>query len=452
MQIRYNNYLSGKTDSKFNSRNTLTDLSRVRQNDNKRFEFTVTPEENEIILQAELFATYISAAGVFESSFLNNANRTKFAFDLIRDAYVYSYLKSLFYSFNLVKNNIASLMGPNSNLMFSGHKLLHDIIAEGYIQHFTPPSNVISIEVNMDQDFITSLRSFSLWSDVYDEKYGRVFNLELETVLNFLRTRCSSIVSISNLNLGADQRVRNLMELPLGNLVYGPNMQQLLYIETQSLGSDKDSFYWGKANCIQATLIPQIDADDEIYDTVLVSSYDENGRTFEVHSITGFNPLGGPRDAYEFTRRSGGSGDDTFDTGGRPPYDKSGGGKSNPQNNPRAQQNTRLAAVKERVSKVTGGAISLLKTADEILTPDRIDLVCDVIQAVTGKRPKFRQIRSKIGMNIRSILSENDIVLNDRTVGSIEEYDAFYVDSLHSGGRWNAQLVGNVKRITDKEK
>jgi hypothetical protein len=453
MQIQYNNYLSDKTDSKFSSRNTLTDLSKVRQNDNRRFEFAISPEESEIVSQAELFATFISATGLFENSFLNNANRTKYAYELIRDSYIYSYMKALFYSFNLAKNNIASIMGPNSNLMFSGHKLLHDIIAEGYIQHFTPPSNVISIEVNVDTDVIGTLETFSLWNDVYDPKYGRIFNMELETILNFFKTKCGSVVSVGNLNTGADQRVSNLMQLPIGNLAYGPNMQQILYVETRSFSSDKCSFYWNKANCVQAITIPEIDADDEIYDTILVSSYDETGRTFEVHSITGFNPLGGPRNAFEFTRSSGGRNDDTnSNSGGGNPYNKSNFGKQNPQKNPRAKQNTKLAAVKSKVSKVTGSAVSLLKAANEVLTPENLDLVSGVIEAVTGKRPKLKQLRSKLGISINSILSDNGISLNDKIVGSTEEYDAFYVDSQYSGGRWNSQLVGNVKRITDKPK
>jgi hypothetical protein len=453
--MQFNNYLSDKTDSKFSSRNTLTDLNRVRQNDNRQFEFSLIFEPAEIVAQARLFSTFITATGIFESSFMNNANRVGQAGVLIARAYVYSYIKSVYYAFQLTENASSAVMGPGSNTVFTGHKLLHDIICEGYIQHFTPPNNVISIELNPPSDTLEQLESFDLWSEVYDPTIQRVFNSELETILNFLKTKHSSLVTLGSISGPCSEEVKNLMRLPIGNLCYSSDALSLLYVECEALVSNKQSFYWNKANMISALRIPPIDADDSIYDTILTQYYDLNGRTFEVEAITGFNPLGGPRNAFDYTRNSspnghppnrGGGGYRTNPNPGNP-NNRPGSNNRGPQSNPRSNQQTKMQMAKNSVSKVSGKVASIVRRVDEILTPERVELVSDIIQTITGKRPKLKTIKQYTGERLGKVLEDNGIILNDNLVGSDEEYEAFYVDSEYINGQYKSELVGVQRTI-----
>lgn len=461
MQLNYNNYLSSKTDSKFLSRNTLTDLNRVRQNDNRSFEFTIDLEGQRIVDQATLFANFISATGIFENSFLNNSNRIKSASNTIRDAYIYSFIKSVYYSFQLSSNSKASIMGPGSNIVFFGHKLLHDIICEGYIQHFTPPSNVISVELNPRPDTLEELKKFDLWDQIYDTSIDRVFNGELETVLNFLNTRCSNIVAMGNISYKSAEAVKNLLHLPIGNLCYSNDMLSILYVESEALSSDKRSFYWNKANLIVAVSIPEIDADDSIFDTILTQNYDKTGLTFEVESITGFSPLGGPRNAFDYTRGSNPNSYSPNPTGGNSssrsntPGSTPASNKQNPQNrgplnNPRANLNTRLSMAKHSVERVSGNIVSMIRRVDEIMTSERVELVADIIQQITGKRPKIKTLRQSVGERLGSVLEKNGILFNDNLVGSDEEYAVLYLDSVQTNGQYKSELVGIQNSITSK--
>jgi hypothetical protein len=466
MYLRYNNYLSAKTDSKFVSRNTLTDLGRVRQNDNRQFEFSLEFEENKIVDQANLFSDYISAIGIFENSFLNNSSRVKLAGQLIRDAYIYSYIKSVFYSYQLISNNVTSLMGPSSNTVFFGHKLMHDIICEGYIQQFSLPNNIISLELNPPTDTIQQLEKFSLWPEIYNSRTGRVFNPELETVLNFFKTKCSMVVATSNIADRTSKEVRNLSQLPIGNLAFSEDMQQLLYVENEAVQSDKISFYWNKANLITAKVVPPIDADDSIYDTILTSNYDPNGITFEVQSITGFSPLTAPRSNYDYSLITGPNFDSpdfndgltnsiSYSSRGNPnTYSRRNNNNNNNggnnRNNPKSKFDSNLTSIKNRVEKVTENVVNLIRRTDEIVTPERIILVSDIIYQITGRRPKLKTLKQFAGERLGKVLEENGILLKDRIVGSNEEYDYFYADSNFINGKYNTELVGVQKYITSK--
>lgn len=444
MRLTYNNNLSKKTDSKFLARNTLTNLNRVRQNDNRQFEFSLTFEEVRIVEQAQTFANYVSALGLFENSFLNNSNRVPSAVNVIADAYVYSYIKSVFYAYHFSSNSSSSIMGPGSNTVFYGHKIMHDIICEGYIQHFTPPSNVISLELNPPKDTLEQLEKFSIWDKVFDSLTGRVFNPELETVLTFLNNKCDRVVALGSISSGLSINVKNLMELPIGNLAFSPSMQQLLYVEDESLSSDKPSYYWNKAVLITAISVPEIDADDSVYDTILEADYDPSGITFEVQAITGFSPLSNPRNVYDYTTTMDPSsnspspprsGYNPNSRGGNPNAGRGGGsGRGRGGNNPRANQNTKLNMARSNVGKVTNNVVTFIRRVDEALTPDKVDLVADVIQTITGKRPKIKTLRQLAGQQLGKVFEQNGIRLRDNLAGSNEEYDAIYTDSEYING------------------
>lgn len=459
MHIKYNNYLTSKTDSKFVSRNTFTDLSRVRQNDFRRFEFSIEFEEEKIATQANLFSNYITATGIFENSFLNNSNRIKIANQLIRDSYIYSYIKSVFYAYQLIANNVASVMGPSSNTVFYGHKLLHDIICEGLVQQITPPSNVISIELNLPKDTILQLQKFSLWSDVFNDQTGRVFSPELETVLNFLKTKCNHVVATGNIADKTSKEVRTLLSLPIGNLAFSEDMQQILYVESESVSSDKVSYYWNKANLITAKVIPSIDADDSIFDTILTSNYDLNGTTFEVQAITGYSPLANPRNNFEYTNLTSKNDTPNPDDDRSPVSNNQSGVNSNTpkkrNNNHNSNNNSntnqdKFNNFKSSVERVAENVVNLIRRTDEILTPERVGLVADVILKITGKRPRDKALKQLLGQRLGLVLEKNGILLKDRIVGSNEEYDYFYTDSNFINGQYKTELVGVQKSITSK--
>jgi hypothetical protein len=351
-------------------------------------------------------------------------------------------------------------MGPGSNTVFYGHKIMHDIICEGYIQHFTPPSNVISLELNPPKDTLEQLEKFSIWDKVFDSLTGRVFNPELETVLTFLNNKCDRVVALGSISSGLSINVKNLMELPIGNLAFSPSMQQLLYVEDESLSSDKPSYYWNKAVLITAISVPEIDADDSVYDTILEADYDPSGITFEVQAITGFSPLSNPRNVYDYTTTMDPSsnspspprsGYNPNSRGGNPNAGRGGGsGRGRGGNNPRANQNTKLNMARSNVGKVTNNVVTFIRRVDEALTPDKVDLVADVIQTITGKRPKIKTLRQLAGQQLGKVFEQNGIRLRDNLAGSNEEYDAIYTDSEYINGIYETQLVGVQKRITEK--
>jgi hypothetical protein len=358
----------------------------------------------------------------------------------------------------MTNKDISGVMGPGSNLVFHGHKILHDIICEGSIIHFSPPSNALTVELNLPENTLEQLKIFPLWNTVYNEGVGRVYNQELETVLSFLHTKANSLVRLGNLSSSVSPDVKNLLRLPIGNLCLSKDMMSLLYVEDKSLNSDKISFYWNKANLISIVTVPFIDADDEIYDTIPHTMYDTNGLSFEVQAITGFNPLTDVRSNYDYTSSSPsgdspnvGGGYSTPPPSGNPNRSRgNGAGSSRARGtNPRSGR-TKLEMVRDKVSKLSDQVVSVVRQIDEVMTPDRVEFVADIIQQITGKRPRIKTLRQHVGERLGKVLEENGILLNDRLSGSNEEYDAFYAETAYINGKYKTDLVGTVKQIAPK--
>lgn len=452
--IEYNNYVGKKTDSKFKSHYTLTDLGRTRQNENYTYRFTIIPEENSQFNAASLFATYATADGMFENSFLFSPGRIESVQETLRSVYLYSYIKSVYYGFGIVQKNINAMMLPGNSLCFFGHKMLFELITNGYMQEFTPPSNIISMQIDLEEDVSQLFSDWEIWPRIFNSQTGQVFNAEYETVLSLIKNKGAGRMEVDNIGIVNSSQSKNLRSVPLGNMIYSNDMQQLLFIETPELQSDKPSFYFGKAVMLAAVEIPSIDADDEIYDTILVSNYDSFGLSFEVQSITGFNPFMGPISASDnagYTRP-----DDTIPPG----YGSSGmsgNGGTNPGINgrndgnrgrgPKQTSSTQLNMVKERVTKFGSSAVSILRRLDDIVTDDKIMILADIISDITGKNIRPKSIKRGIGKSLGSVLSDFGVDLSDRISGSFEEYDAFYGETRYQNGIAHVELVGRPRQI-----
>lgn len=451
MDITYVNYLKSKVVSKFTSHYTFTDQQKAYQSDHKFFEFTVIPDEAMIVAQAELFARWIHSTGLFDKAPIprNVDQYTNHKLTIAR-CYVYSYIKSVLFSTGIRKRDIRFMSGRKSNLCFYGHKILHDSILEGTIYSSSPLGNSISLEISTDDISDSTFSNWIIWDLIYNEEYDEIYSSDLEIMLNYISTHCQNYVAIEHIGSHFDPCVRQLMTIPIGNSCLSPDLRQFQFIDCDSTATDHKSFYYGKANCIASLNVPSIDADDEIYDTILVSNYDTRGVAREVESITGFNPYGNIRSVGEYTT-TGSSPDipyepdsgTSFNSGG----DKKGAqrtnnnkqkGKSKKSN---TQPKNQLQKVVEVYKKLSTDAVAFVRRVDEVLSNDKLDFVASIITDLTGKNVRPKELKKFIGSPLAKIWNNYHIVLNDEIRGKENEYGSIYLE----GRRGNNDELYNVR-------
>jgi len=306
-ELDFQNVLPDVIRRKFFSNFVLVDQSRTLFRNNFEFEYTISPEIDNIVQQARVFARYSVSDGIFEGRFFNYATYNDDAITLMESAYIYSYCKAVFYGIQFALNLSSSNFMPSSNsYMFSGHKALFDAIVEGTFLDSTSLKSNIRVQLNVFEEIIERLELFDNYADWYDNVTNRLFDPQLEQVLNYLGTNptakdtfCLLPMNKYELNYG------NLDTSPLGNLAFSGTMLELRYISCDEMISDKKSFLWNKANCIKITSETAIDVNDTIYENVLVENYDPTGIGDEIESITGFNPF---KTVREIRQRGGGNG------------------------------------------------------------------------------------------------------------------------------------------------
>jgi hypothetical protein len=417
----------------------------------RNFFFSLNPEEISIGNQAEWFSLYLSGSGIIEGVFRSDSNKLRQNQSLLRDVYIYSYIKAVVYATGIVNNDLFAMMGPNNNLVFAGHKQLHDSIVEGTIHSISPPRNLTSVEFNIQLDLIEEFKTWKIWDEISSQ--GRVYNPEFERVLIYLKEKAKHLLKIDEIGRIVPESTKNLLTSPIGNLVYSQDMLSLLFVEDSSLVNDKKSYYFGKANMICVAEVPIIDADDEIYDTILVSNYDPYGVAFEVESITGFNPLSGIKTIRDMTDNGSGSDGNNYGQGGGPSTPRNPKHPNNPSSNrPRIKyssdnKSNKLAVLKDKVSSLKTQAVNLIKSTNKLLSSDEVQLLAAVISEITGKNISPRKLKSRINEPIERILHDYKISIKDNLIGSNEEYDALYGETEFINGRYETTLTGRQRAI-----
>jgi hypothetical protein len=441
MSISFNNYLSSKIDSKFTSHFSFVDISATNKYTNYELQYGIICQPDDILSQARLFGNYAIASGMFENSIVSNESRVDASIQLLVDVYIYSYIKSVFYAYGIVTKQPDAMMGPQNNLVFYGHKLLHDIVVEGYIQQFLPNNSVVSVQVEIEPNVIKDLESFDIWNEVYDPSRRVIFNPRYESILNFILLKYPSKFEIGSISQNLDPSVKFLQQLPIGNACFSSDGLQFLFVECSGTQSDKKSFHWNKAVSICGTTIPFIDADDEIYDTVLSERLDSRTIGFDVEAITGFNPFGPMRSSQSRLNSS----DDT-NGGNNPP----GPQKPKPKAPPGARSNdpqTKLSAVKDRITKYASNTVQTIMKLDQMLNSDNAVIIATFISDVTGQRIRAKSLKGLMGKSLSDVLERYGIKPNILSQGSPSEYDAFYAETIRQGNEYNVELVGTKKRL-----
>lgn len=471
MSLSYNNYIIAKVDSKFGSHNTLTNLSRTRQNEIRQFMFKLTPELNSIKSQADFFANYIVATGIFENSFVTTNRNINQVVSLISSSYVYSYVKAVVSAHGRTNKDLRFMMSHNNSYCFRGHKLIHDCIVEGYMQYHSLPNNIIALQVDVSDDSIATFKTWPIWSEICASETSPIFNALFETVLGWLDKKAKDIVHIDHIGESLYDEVRNMSNLPIGNLAYSADMLSIKFIENNSFISDKVSFFYGKAIMLSLVSSPDIDADDDIYDTILVSKYDQMGICFEVESITGFNPLSNIRTSKDL------SSDYSNSSGNMPkinPYGPNLYGSNNDKpkafaqqanNSRRSKTNSNLKVTlakaqnaseqfivtkKNQFVKLTQQATTILRNVDAVLTDETVNTVANVLSLITGKNLSPIDFRRRVGSRIGSILNDYGIMPHDTMTRPTDEYSSFYAQQRNEDGFIRTELVGTPKLIAQR--
>jgi len=455
-------YLSLKTDTKFKSNHAFTAMAEVRVGTSYSYTFTIDPEEAGLRRQAEHFSDFCVTLKLFDGSFLFDGRRFQTVRDLLIEVYMYSYVKAVFYSVGKRQRYSAALFPPGNNICLLGHAELYNIICAEFLYSYTPPNNSISVRTLFITNVEDMFSSWTNWITNYIDPTDpeRVFNPQYESVLSWLYNK-QSIIKTVKLNPQSSSTYDHMLlaNHPIGNSCFSGDMQQILFLETTQTSVDIMSFGWGVANFIKAVFIPAIDADDEVYDTVLVSRLDRKFVYREVHSIIGCPIVTDPYDKSSVPSPS--PEDDTRPSGGNPPRGGGGrgnggssGGRGNSNSGRGRQPSNRtgpLNAAQQVVNKYGSKIVSAIRKIDELMTDEKAILIAQVISDITGKKIKPKSLKQYIGKKVGLAFSDFGVDMSSRLTGSDAEYDAFYVESdgqRDEHGNFRAILVGRPKTIT----
>jgi len=462
MTITWANYLSLKTDTKFKSNHAFTSMAEIRLETSYVYTFTIDPEEARLRRQAEQFADFGLTQKLFDGSFVFDNRRLQTVRDLLIEVYMYSYVKAVFYSVGKRQRYLAALFPPGNNICFSGHAELYNVICAEFLYSYTPPNNSISVRTLFTTNVEDMFSSWTNWITNYVDPTDpeRVFNPQYESVLSWLHNK-QSVIKTTKLNPPSSSTYDHMLlaNHPIGNTCFSGDMQQILFLETTQTSVDVVSFGWGIANFVKAVFVPFIDADDEVYDTVLVSRLDPKFVYREVHAIIGCPIVTDPHDK---SSASYSQEDDTRPSGGNPP--RGGGGRGNGGNpsggrgnsNPgRGQERSKrtgpLKAVNQVVNKYGNKIASVIRKVDDFMTDENTILIAQVISDITGKKIKPKSLKQYVGKKVGLAFSDFGVDMSSRLTGSDAEYDAFYVESdgqRDEHGNFRAILVGRPKTIT----
>jgi hypothetical protein len=466
VELNYNNYLIGKTDSKFLSHFTLINLAQTRNGEMREYMFKVNPEYLSINTQAEFFAKYLCSTSVFENSFVTSSRRPSDVIEIVRKAYIYSYCKSIVYAYGCVNKDRNYSMGPQNNLVFHGHKMMHDIIVKGRIEYYLPPANNLSVQLDAAVDSIATLQTWAEWPSFYNSTTNNFFDTQCESVLGWLQRKGQNFVCVGEIGVSVTSDVFDVARLPLGNLVYSENMLVLKYVEDRSFPSDKKSYYWGKACMIAVTNAPFIDIDDSVYDTVLVSSYDSKGINYEVESITGYCPLNRVTTPIDIIINGAGGGSPDLRGPGRTPVNPLNGqpnnGRRGNNNNPRPRQpngggnggqnNNIVNQAKltfNKAKRYSQSAINALRVVDNVLTNDGVNTAAAVISKLTGKNVNPARFRNRVGQRIGDIFNDYGVPYNHPQFETILDEYGSIVNGQNDLG-YRVETVSTQKLIEAK--
>jgi hypothetical protein len=403
-------YLAQKVYSKFMSNFMLTNPERNSSLTGYTFVYTLKLESQDLELFAKTFARYASAYGLFEGAYFSYATRLSETTQLLEKSIYYSLIKSVKTGYDTLFNVPGtSTYARVDSYVYSGHKILRDIIVAGAFPTYEYNTAMVNVELAFDPQPLEDLKTLPYYNDFVDENTGIVYNSQMEQVLTFLAKRSGQVGVLkfekltdlidSNLNQGV---------IPLGNLCYSEDMLFINYIETPKFKTDPKSFFWGKANKVALIKAPSVDIDDEIYDTVSVSKLNDTCIGFEIESITGFNPYGyraplGKNYSPQNTspnRPSGGPAIGGTGRGNNPntgPNTRRGSNTNNPSGPTRNTNNNKFSNLMKDVR-------NLIPKARNVITNEDVIAVADIIKHQFNKKLSNKQRDALIGKTIRDAL------------------------------------------------
>lgn len=300
MPLDYTNFLRDKLRSSFRVNKMFTDPSAGLQYKSYLFTYTIVPEYKPITEQAWNFAESFVASGRLSGvkTFHGKAfNETK---QLIADAYVYSYMKAVWYGVSFSENKMGGIRTPQPSTLFYGHKQLYDTLVEGAIYTTDTTDNFqLVMQIDTEESILNDIISFpNVTEDVrydgnsvyYNKKRGTIFSSNLESVLVQLLSNVEPI-QLMDMNSETMTGSKSFGLNPLGNSCFSEDGERIIYIDTNEAYSSKISSFWGIANRIRLLSEQKIDENDSLYADFFIGSYYESNISFEVESITGYNPL-----------------------------------------------------------------------------------------------------------------------------------------------------------------
>lgn len=433
--MRFTNLLFDKVESKFISQHLWSDASKTMQNCRHDFEFTITPVESEIYNQAKLFTRYFVAEGYFTNSFLDNSQRLNQVIYSIEKTYVYSYVKAVYYgSFQALAPGTVSTY-PKNNPVFLGHKMLFDYLIEGFMTQFSGPTATINVQISELEEIQSAIKEFSVFKDNLQND-GSIFNSEYETILNYMKTKCSDSVKIDI--IGNESLVHDkMMSSPLGNSCLSSDLSTIYFIEDKKSVTNTISMFWGKACLITALIIPSVDINDNIYDDIPFNRYDLFNISHEVQSITGYNPFRKHAPIPTITAPRGSN-----PIAGKPKI-------GTPEGSPNKQSNNKKnkdGGILNKVVKMTSNTINLFKDTKRVLDDENVKVIANVLANLLGNNIGPRNLKKFLGYTIENVLAEFGIpVLPEAT----DEYSAFY---LENHGNNDIKLVSYPKLMASSSK
>jgi hypothetical protein len=155
------------------------------------------------------------------------------------------------------------------------------------------------MQLDTDESLLTDLLSFPNITDnpsysgseiYYNSRRGTIYSSQLESILTQLLSNVDKIET-ANMNSETLPSVTSFGLNPLGNTCLSSDEKNVLYIDHGDAYSSKLSSFWGIANMIKLVVEAKVDDNDSLYSDFKVEDYYESNISFEVESITGFNPL-----------------------------------------------------------------------------------------------------------------------------------------------------------------
>lgn len=294
-----------------------------------KFSYTVNPVVDELLAQASVFAdTMLSQLGYQTRASRNSYNSQDV--QNVKDAYVYSYCKTIFYSNLFARSKLTYF--SQDDIVFGGHKVIFDLARINELNHYSFVHDVVvNTRLVVKDDAVKALSEAKEIKELWSKCVSTVdkesfYNQTYEYTLKYLRESYDSL-DLKGLH---EPSYYDETTYPLGNCCWNAEATEIKYLPGRKVASDFRSMCWGKACFVTVDEEAEIDSDDQFYRTT--SKFNNKKKRMvmlDVSSIIGFCPLSGQDDFL--TGMTGGNNPKGWSPkGGGGPGSSPNGGGNNP--------------------------------------------------------------------------------------------------------------------------